>query len=121
MDRTSSCIAVFNDYREAKEAVGKLLELGVPAADITLLGETVQEGSVAAQGLHTLDDDLASLGVQDANVHCYKCLIYGGSYLVIVSGDHRQVDRVCQHLEQHTEADVSLHFNAPPENTGDDR
>ncbi len=116
--QASSCIAVFARYEDAKQAIERLLDVGVDPQSISLIGEHVQEGLVAAQGLQMLDDELPLLGVQEANLHCYKCLIYGGSFLVIVSGNHAQVDHACTHLEKNKIADVSLHFNASPNQPG---
>jgi len=115
IQQASSCIAVFIRYRDAKQAIDRLLDVGVDAKSISLIGEHVQEGLVAAQGLKMLDDELPLLGVQEANLHCYKCLVFGGFFLVIVSGNHTQVDHACSHLEKTKHADVSLHFNAPPQ------
>lgn len=120
VEQASSCIAVFSEYDAAKHAVERLLAVGVDPQSISVIGETSQEGEVAQEGLQQLDADLMALGVQDANLHCYKCLIYGGSWLVIVSGTHTQVSQACDHLEKHPDADVSLHFNAPADQAVDE-
>lgn len=113
MEKASSCIAVFTKYSDAREAVENLLDANVDRSRISLVGKDAQEGRVAAEGISALDDDLYRLGVQEANFHCYKCLILGGSYLVIVSGDYEEVEQACSHLEKHEQAEVSVHFNAP--------
>ncbi len=112
LEQTSSCVAVFSNYDDAKRAIAHMVDAGIESRRISLVGEQTQEGLVARGGMDRLDEDLTALGVQEANLHCYKCLIYGGSWLVIVSGNHEQVDFACEHLEKHTSADVSLHFNA---------
>ncbi|WP_456417452.1 hypothetical protein [Thiolapillus sp.] len=113
MEKASSCIAVFTKYSDAGEAVEMLVGAGMEPGRISLLGKYTQEGKVAAKGTSALDDDLRQLGVQEENLHCYKCLISGGAYLVVVSGDYQEVDWACGFLEQQGRAEVSVHFNAP--------
>ncbi|WP_456378646.1 hypothetical protein [Thiolapillus sp.] len=113
MEKASSCIAVFTEYSDAREAIERLVDASVDHSRISLVGKDVQEGKVAADGVSALDDDLRQLGVQEANLHCYKCLMLGGAYLVIVSGGYGEVDRACDFLEMHKQAEVSVHFNAP--------
>ena len=111
MRKGSSCIAVFFRYEDARDAIQQLLAANVDKRNISLVGKKLQQGRVAADGLASLDNDLYQLGVQEGNLHCYKCLIHGGSFLVIVNGNYAEVEHVCRQLEQHEKADVSIHFN----------
>jgi len=112
MNKSSCCIAVFSDHTAAVEAIERL-EAGPLDKDlISLVGKNVQYGKVGMNGLSSLNEDLLQLGVQEATLHCYQCMVHGGSFLVIVSGNYQQVEDACEHLEKHTQADVALHLNA---------
>ncbi len=113
MEKASSCIAVFMKYSDAREAIEKIVDAGVDHSRISLVGEEIQEGKVAADGASALDDDLRQLGVQEENLHCYKHLMLGGAYLVVVSGDYVEVSRAFDFLERYNQAEVFVHFNAP--------
>ncbi|RUM92610.1 MAG: hypothetical protein DSZ28_09420 [Thiothrix sp.] len=112
MEKGSSCIAIFSEYTDAKDTVNRLASFNVDENRISLVGRDLQQGKVAAGGIGTLDDDLNQLGVQEGSLYCYQCLVHGGSFLVIVSGDYEEVERACRQLEKHEKADVSIHFNS---------
>jgi tRNA A58 N-methylase Trm61 len=112
MNKTSSCIAVFRNYADAVSAINGLKAVDVDQQLISLVGKDIQEGKVAEKGLSSLDSDLILLGVQEANLHCYNCMIHAGSFMVIVMGDYTQVEQAANHLEKYAQADVSIHFNA---------
>lgn len=113
MNKSSCCIAVFPDYTAAVEAIDRLVASSMDKNLISLVGKDVQHGKVGLNGLSSLNDDLLQLGVQEATLHCYQCMIHGGSFLVVVSGNYEQVENACEHLEKNTQADVALHLNAP--------
>jgi len=110
--RRSSCIAVFSRYADATDAMQQLLASSMDKKHISLVGKDCQEGQLIAEGLDNLDDEFHQLGVQEGNLYCYKCLLHGGSFLLIVSGNYEEVELACKHLEQHEKAEVSIHFNA---------
>lgn len=116
MDRTmkkeSSCVAVFFEIMDARNAIQQLLTTNVNEKCISLIGETIQQGKVAVDGLSFLDNDLLQLGIHKANLYCYKSLVYSGAYLVIVNGNYNEVEHAYSQLEQYTQAEVAIHFNA---------
>ena len=112
MEKGSSCIAIFTDYTDAKNAVYRLFSFNVDENCVSLVGKDLQQGKVSAGGLEDLDDDLYQLGVQESSLYCYKCLVHSGSFLVIVSGDYEVVEQACNQLEKNKKADVSIHFNS---------
>jgi hypothetical protein len=113
MEKSSSCIAVFSNHSDAASAIEKLAATGMERKSISLVSKDIQEGQIGTDGLASLDEDLKNIGVQEGNVHCYKCMIHGGSFLVVVSGDYTQVERACNHFERHEEQpEISIHFNA---------
>lgn len=112
MEKASSCIAVFPTHSEAANAIDKLLAAGMNRELISLVGRDIQEGQISTSGLSSLDEDLKKIGVQEGNVHCYKCMIHGGLFLVIVAGNYTEVEQAYNHFDQHENAEVSLHFNA---------
>jgi len=112
MNKRSSCIAIFPKYADANKALQQLLAANVSENHISLLGKDFQQGAVAAGGLSDLDDELYQLGVQEGNLYCYKCLLHGGSFLLIVSGNYEEMECVFKQLVQHENAEVSIHFNA---------
>ena len=111
MKKHSSCIAVFSRYKDAIDAMRHLLASDVDKKHISLVGKDCQEGQLIAEGLENLDDEFHQLGVQEGSLYCYKCLIHSGLFLVIVSGDYKEMERVFKQLEKHEEAEVSIHFN----------
>ncbi|MBL1320935.1 MAG: hypothetical protein COA63_007735 [Methylophaga sp.] len=112
MKKESSCVAVFIEITDAQSAIQNLLTTHVNEDCISLVGETIQQGKVAADGLSFLDNDLLQLGIHKANLYCYKSLVYSGAYLVIVNGDYKEVEHAYSQLEQYEQADVAIHFNA---------
>jgi hypothetical protein len=112
MKKESSCVAVFNEITDAQNAIQHLLTTHVNEDRISLIGETIQQGKVAADGLGFLDDDLFQLGIHKANLYCYKSLVYSGAYLVIINGGYKDVEHAYSQLEQDKQADVAIHFNA---------
>jgi len=112
MRKDSSCVAVFIEITDAQNAIQQLLTANVNEDRISLIGETIQQGKVAADGLSFLDNDLLQLGIHKANLYCYKSLVYSGAYLVIVNGDYKEVEHAYNQLEQDEQADVAIHFNA---------
>jgi hypothetical protein len=112
MKKESSCVAVFIEITDAKNAIQYLINSGIDDNHISLIGETVQQGKVATKGLEYFDSDLLQLGIHKANLYCYKALIFSGAYLVIVNGNYKLVEQACKQLEQYTDADVAIHFNA---------
>jgi len=111
MKKHSSCIAVFSRYIDATDAMRQLLASSVDKKHISLVGKDCQKGQLIAEGLDNLDDELHQLGVQEDNLYCYRCLIHSGLFLVIVSGNYEEMERVFKQLEQHEKAEVSIHFN----------
>lgn len=105
-------MAVFIEIRDARNAIQQLLTTNINEKCISLIGETIQQGNVAADGLGLLDNDLLQLGIHKANLYCYKSLIYSGAYLVIVNGNYKEVEYAYSQLEQDQQADVAIHFNA---------
>lgn len=112
MKKGSSCIAVFSKHADATNVVNKLVAAGVAETAISLVCKESQQGEVASVGLSSLDDDLLQLGVLESSLHCYKCMLHGGSCLLIVSGNYQQIEHACKLLEQHEQADVSMHYNS---------
>ncbi len=112
MKKESSCVAVFSEMAEANNAIQHIITMGIDKNHVSLIGETIQQGKVAADGLEYFDSDLLQLGIHKANLYCYKALIYSGSYLVVVNGSHTVVEQAYKHLEQYTGADVAIHFNS---------
>ena len=111
MKKESSCVAVFIEITDAQNAIQQLLTTSVSEEHISLVGETIQQGKVAVDGLGFLDNDLLQLGVHKANLYCYKSLVYSGAYLVIVNGNYLEVEEAYSQLEKHEQADVAIHFN----------
>ncbi len=112
MKKASSCIAVFSRYADGKNAAGELIAASVDRAAISLVDKELQQGKVANSGLGSLDDDLLQLGVLKSSLYCYKCMLYAGSCLLIVSGNYQQIEHACALLEQYQQADVSMHYNS---------
>jgi len=109
----SSCIATFSSHPRAKKAMQHLLKTGVDKAHISLLGLDTQQGKIGRDGLDDLEDEFKSVGIPKAQFHCYQCMIHGGSYLLVVTGDHTAIEHACGLLEKMERVDdVSIHFNA---------
>ncbi|BAO44676.1 hypothetical protein TBH_C1759 [Thiolapillus brandeum] len=113
MKKSNCCIAIFPDHAGAVEAIDELKKHHMDDNVISLVGKDVQYGKVGVNGLSSLNEDLTRLGVQEATLYCYQCMVHNGSFLVIVTGNHDQVEAACDQLEKHAQADVALHFNAP--------
>jgi hypothetical protein len=113
MEKASSCIVVFPQYADAVEARALLLGNGISPDRISIIGRDRQEGDVAAMDADVFDDDLMRLGVQEANLYCYKCSLHAGAVLLIVSGNYAEIEEACELLEHLEAADVTLHFNNP--------
>ncbi len=112
MNKKSSCVAVFSEIADANVAIQQLLAAGINKDLISLIGETIQQGKIAVKGIKYFDNELLQIGIHKANLYCYKSLIYSGSYLVIVSGNYKEVEYACNQLELCEQADVAIHFNA---------
>ncbi len=112
MDKVSSCIAVFPNDAEARQARQYLLETGFDSRQIKILGRPAQNAGQGSASVETMDEEFHRIGVQQGTLYCYKCLLYGGSSLLIVSGDYATVERACNLLEPLEQAEVALHFNS---------
>ncbi len=112
MNKGSSCIAIISRYADASIAADKLVVAGVDEDTVSLVGIDSQQGEVARSGLGCLDDDLSLLGVLKTSICHYKCLLEAGFCLLIVRGNHQQIEHACTLLEQHDQMDVSMHFNS---------
>ena len=113
MKKSSCCVAIFTDHALATSAVAELQSLNMGSDVVSLIGNNIQQGKVGTAGLSSLHEDLLLLGVQESNIYCYQCLIHGGSFLVVVSGNYEQVEKACSHLEKNSHADTALHLNSP--------
>ena len=111
MEKASSCIIVLPQYSDAIEARNLLLEAGVEPDRVSIVGKGQNEGEVASLELDQFDEDLKQLGVQEANLYCYKCSLHAGSVLVVVSGDYVEIEKACGLVEHLKHADIALHFN----------
>lgn len=113
MKKSSCCIAIYPDHAQAALAMAELKSIKIDSDFVSLVARDVQQGQVGTAGLSSLHDELLSLGVQESNIYCYLCLIHGGSALLIVSGNHQQVEYACNYLEKRSSADTALHLNSP--------
>lgn len=112
--RNSSCVAVFTDIEHAIQALDLLNEYSFDSEQIELLGKKIEPDanhsipySINTQWPEALDGN----GIPESQLHCYQCLIHGGSYLVIVSGSYDFIENACGLLEQLKEATVAIHLN----------
>lgn len=102
----SSCITVFSDYSEALTAKDLLKKINLKDDQIVLLDKSLKHESIRTD----IDEYFNQIGVPEDIMHCYRCQLQSGSFLLIASGTSHEIEQACQLLEMN-DYSSSVHFN----------
>ena len=109
MNKQSSCIAIFSSYSDALAARQTLknstIDSTINGKQLVLLDKDLEDNSLSPN----INSFFNQISVPEDTMQCYLCLLYSGSFLLIVSGTHQEVEFAYEILEKNGFTS-SIHF-----------